>query len=179
MPVHLHVAQVEDDQLTVVDGIVTTDVTRTVVDVARCTSVVTADAAPASGRTPAAALAECLAQMGPVPGTRRAFRALAFANGLSASVGESRSRVLIHRLRLPAPDLQHRVLRSDRSLVGICDFAWREHRTLGEFDGKVQYGRLLRPGQAAGDVVFEEKRRNDALRDLRWQVVRWTRDRRS
>jgi hypothetical protein len=176
--VHLHIARITDDQLTVVDGIVTTDVTRTVVDVARCTSfesaVVTADAALASGRTSAAALADCLAQMGPVPGTRQAFRALAFADGRSESVGESRSRVLIHRLRLPAPDLQLRVLRSDRSLVGICDFAWRGHRTLGEFDGKVKYGRLLRAGQSPGDVVFEEKRREDELRDLRWQVVRWT-----
>jgi hypothetical protein len=178
--VHLHVAQVSDEHLTVVDGILATTVTRTVVDVARCTSfesaVVTADAALASGRTSAAALAECLERMGPVPGTRRAARVLAFADGSSESVGESRSRVLLGRLRLPMPDLQVRVLRHDRSLVGRCDFGWRRHRTLGEFDGKVKYGRLLRPGQEAGDVVFQEKRREDEMRDLRWQVVRWTWD---
>jgi hypothetical protein len=176
--VHLHIAQVSDEQLVVLEGILATDMTRTVVDVARSTSfesaVVTADAALASGRTSTTALLDCLARMGSVPGTRRAARVLAFADGLSESVGESRSRVLMHRLALPAPDLQVRVLRHDRSLVGRCDFGWRSHRTLGEFDGKVKYGRLLRPGQEPGDVVFREKRREDEMRDLRWQVVRWT-----
>ena len=44
---------------------------------------------------------------------------------------------------------------------------------LGEFDGRVKYGRLLRPGQEPGDAVFEEKRREDAIRDEGWGVVRW------
>jgi hypothetical protein len=176
--VHLHVARVPEDQVCIVEGILTTDVTRTVVDVARTESfesaVVVADRALASGGTTAAQLDECLKEMGSVPGTRRAARALRFANGLSESVGESRSRVLIHRLRLPPPDLQVRVFRADGSIVGRCDFGWREHRTLGEFDGKVKYGRLLAPGRNPGDVVFEEKRREDELRDGRWQVARWT-----
>ena len=176
--VHLHIAEVDDGELTVVDGVPVTGMTRTVVDVARSESfeaaVVIADAALASGRTTADGLAQCLTSMGPVPGTRRAARVLAFADGASESVGESRSRVLMHRLGLPAPDLQVRVLRADRSVVGRCDFGWRSHRTLGEFDGRVKYGRLLKPGQLGGDVVFEEKLREDELRDLRWQVVRWT-----
>ena len=37
-------------------------------------------------------------------------------------------------------------------------------RLLGEFDGRVKYGRLLRPGQTPGDVVWAEKLREDALR---------------
>lgn len=53
------------------------------------------------------------------------------------------------------------------------DFAWPEHRTIGEFDGRVKYGRLLRPGEDAGEVVFREKVREDLLRDAGWQVVRW------
>jgi hypothetical protein len=39
-----------------------------------------------------------------------------------------------------------------------------DHRLLGEFDGKVKYGRLLKPGEHASDVVFREKQREDALR---------------
>jgi hypothetical protein len=31
----------------------------------------------------------------------------------------------------------------------------------------------LRPGQTAGDAVFEEKRREDAIRDENLAVVRW------
>ena len=45
---------------------------------------------------------------------------------------------------------------------------------IGEFDGKVKYGRLLRPGQDPGDAVFDEKRREDAIRDEDWGVTRWT-----
>ncbi|MCF6744792.1 hypothetical protein E9529_10960 [Blastococcus sp. KM273128] len=44
---------------------------------------------------------------------------------------------------------------------------------MGEFDGRVKYGRLLRPGQEPGEVVFAEKRREDATRDEGWDVVRW------
>jgi hypothetical protein len=44
---------------------------------------------------------------------------------------------------------------------------------VGEFDGRIKYGRLLRPGQDAGDAVFAEKRREDAIRDEDWGVVRW------
>ena len=36
---------------------------------------------------------------------------------------------------------------------------------IGEFDGRVKYGRLLKPGQDPGDVVFAEKRREDRLRE--------------
>jgi len=47
---------------------------------------------------------------------------------------------------------------------------------VGEFDGKIKYGRLVRPGQAPGDAVFTEKRREDALRDHGLEVVRWVWD---
>jgi hypothetical protein len=176
--VHLHIAQIGDAELTVVDGILATDVTRTVVDVARSESfesaVVTADAALRSRRTTPAALGQCLTSMGAVPGVRRAARVLAFADRASESVGESRSRVLMHRLRLPAPDLQVRVRRPDGSVIGRCDFGWRSQGVLGEFDGRVKYGRLLLPGKDPGDAVFEEKRREDDLRDHGWRVTRWT-----
>ena len=58
-------------------------------------------------------------------------------------------------------------------LIGWSDFRWEEFRTLGEFDGKQKYGTLLKPGQTIADAVFEEKRREDALRHLGWQIVRW------
>jgi hypothetical protein len=45
---------------------------------------------------------------------------------------------------------------------------------LGEFDGRVKYGRLLKPGQSIEEVVYREKLREDALRDLGWRVIRWT-----
>jgi hypothetical protein len=178
--VQLHVARVPDSHVVLVDGVLATDVTRTIVDVARTvpfeSAVVMADWALLKRKTSRADLEECLGVMGSVPGSRAAARAIAFADPLSESVGESRSRVLLHRLHMPKPDLQVRVLRRDGSEIGRCDFGWKDRRTLGEFDGRVKYGRLLRPGQSPGDAVFEEKRREDELRDHRWQVARWTWD---
>ena len=176
--VHLHVAGLPADETTSVDGLLVTDVTRTVVDVARTAAfepaVVVADAALARRATTPEALRQCLARMGSIPGSRAAARVLAFADARSESVGESRSRVLFHRVGLPAPQLQVEVRRHDGSLIGRSDFGWEDMATLGEFDGRVKYGRLLRPGQSAGDAVYEEKLREDELRDTGRQVVRWT-----
>ncbi|HET9117119.1 MAG TPA: hypothetical protein VFN75_03425, partial [Pseudonocardiaceae bacterium] len=49
-----------------------------------------------------------------------------------------------------------------------------QQRTVGEFDGKSKYGRLLRPGQDPAEVVYAEKLREDAIRAQTWEVVRWT-----
>ncbi|MCU1604699.1 MAG: Transcriptional regulator, AbiEi antitoxin, Type system [Modestobacter sp.] len=176
--VRLHVARLGPEETTSLDGVVLTDVTRTVVDLARSvpfeSAVVAADAALARGATTPDRLAGCLAGMGGVPGRRAAARVLAMADGRSESVGESRSRVLFQRLALPVPELQFPVRRRDGSIIGRCDFGWEGQRTLGEFDGRVTYGRLLRPGQSAGDAVYQEKLREDELRDHAWQVARWT-----
>jgi hypothetical protein len=98
---------------------------------------------------------------------------VAFADGRSESAGESHSRVVLHRIGLPPSTLQLEVLDPSGRLVGRCDFGWEEQRTLGEFDGLVKYGRLLKPGQTVADVVYAEKLREDALRDEGWQMVRW------
>jgi len=67
----------------------------------------------------------------------------------------------MRRLGVPAPVLQMPI----PTRLGV---------SYGEFDGLVKYGRLLRPGQDAGQAVFEEKRREDAIRDEDWRVTRWT-----
>ena len=97
-----------------------------------------------------------------------------FADGRSESVGESRSRVVLAELGLMPSALQHPIRTQDGTLVGRADFAWEEQLVVGDFDGRIKYGRLLRPGQDAGDVVFGEKRREDAIHDAGWEVVRWT-----
>jgi hypothetical protein len=96
---------------------------------------------------------------------------VAFADGRAESVGESRSRIAIARAGLPTPALQVPVPLP--AGTAYADFGWPARRVLGEFDGKVKYGRLLRPGQDPGDVVYEEKVREDEVRAQRWEVVRW------
>ena len=97
------------------------------------------------------------------------------ADGQAGSVGESRGRWWFRVLGFPAPELQWEVRGADDQLLGVCDWAWPRHKTLGEFDGKVKYGRLLRDGQDPGDAVFEEKKREDAIREAtQFMVVRFT-----
>ena len=106
------------------------------------------------------------------PGVPAARRAVAFADGRSETVGESRSRVAIALAGLPAPALQWPIRLGGST--ACTDFGWARQRTVGEFDGKVKYGRLLEPSQDVGEVVYAEKLREDAIRSESWQVVRWT-----
>ena len=175
--VHRFVAPLAAEDVTVRDGLAVTSLARTVVDLARtlpfADAVATADAALRQGLDPVA-LQLVLGQAAGRPGVAAARRVVAFADGRSESAGESRSRVVLHRLGLPPSTLQLEVLDADGHLVGRCDFAWEEQRTLGEFDGRVKYGRLLQPGETVADAVYREKRREDALRDEGWQLVRWS-----
>ncbi len=173
-----HVLRLPDDDVTSLDGVAVTTPARTLLDLALTLpaepAVVALDGALRLGRAGQEDLRDRLDAVGPVPGSRRAARAIGFADGRSESVGESRSRVLLHRIGLPPSALQFQVRADEGRLLGRTDFAWEEERVVGEFDGRVKYGRLLRPGQDPGDAVFEEKRREDAVREEGWGVVRWT-----
>jgi hypothetical protein len=172
---HVHVTPLQPDEITTVDGLSVTTVARTVADLARTApfaqAVAVADAALRRGAITREALDGAVERAPRRRGVRYARRVGAFADAGAESVGESRSRVLLHGARLPPPVLQWEV--PARRAVGRTDFAWPELRTVGEFDGRVKYGRLLRPGQEPGDVVFAEKRREDAIRDAGFRVVRW------
>jgi hypothetical protein len=74
---------------------------------------------------------------------------------------------------LPTPVLQWEVRDGDGWLIGRTDFGWPQYGVAGEFDGRIKYGRLLRPGQQPGDVVFAEKVREDELRQTLHTVERW------
>lgn len=100
------------------------------------------------------------------PHTHHLHIPIRLADGGAESPGESRTRWLCWASRLPVPITQYEVRDSDGALHGTCDFYWPDSRTLGEFDGEVKYGRLLRPGQEPGDVVFAEKVREDTLREV-------------
>ncbi len=77
------------------------------------------------------------------------------------------------RAGLPPPALQVPQYSVDGRSLGRVDFWWEDQGLVGEFDGRVKYGRLLGPGQSAGDVVFAEQRREDALRETGRGMARW------
>lgn len=173
---HLYVAGLDASEVIELDGLSVTSRARTVVDVGRSQSfgrsVVVGDAALRAGLT-RADLAMSVEGASGRPGVGAARRMAGFVDARSESPGESLSRVVFHGQGLTTPVLQYEVF-DHENLVGRSDFCWPEERTLGEFDGKIKYGRLLRTGETIQDVVYREKLREDALRDLGWQVVRWT-----
>ena len=171
-------AALNPDEITIVDGYPVTTVARTIVDLARACgfeqAIVAADHALRSGRVERGALQAVADRAGRLRGIRTAHQMIAFADAGSESVGESRSRVLMTREGLPNPELQFPVIGRAGAVVARTDFRWRGFNTVGEFDGAEKYGRALRPGQRAGDVVFQEKLREDHIRELGFNVVRWT-----
>jgi hypothetical protein len=198
---YVHRAPLEPDEVVVIDGVLVTTAARAVVDIVRTVgfepAVAVADAAlrldtarrrdgsstvlprwPESGGLPwrgAAGRAELDAALRRAtgwPGVPAARRVVAFADGQAESVGESRSRVAIARAGLPAPELQWPVPLA--GYTAYTDFGWPKQRTVGEFDGRIKYGRLLKPGQDPGEVVYAEKVREDAVRAEDLGVVRWT-----
>jgi hypothetical protein len=173
----VHVARLRDDEIVEIDGVPVTSRVRTVLDLARSlpheAAVVALDATLHARKLAADDLREQLFDIAGTRGSRAAARAVAFADGRSGSVGESRSRVLLHRLGVPPSDLQFRVTTPEGGFVAQTDFVWEPAGLVGEFDGRIKYGRLLRPGQEPGDAVFEEKLREDAIRDEGLAMVRW------
>lgn len=174
---HTHSGRLDGSAITVVDGMHITSAARTVVDCA-CTmsleaSVTLADNALYRGLTSTGELEATLASVGRRRGNARAAMVVELADPGGQSVGESLSRMLFLRMGLPTPSLQLKVY-DGRYCVGQSDFAWPEFRTLGEFDGKIKYCEFLKPGERPGDAVWREKKREDALRRLGWEVVRWT-----
>ncbi|MDN5919472.1 MAG: hypothetical protein L0I76_30970 [Pseudonocardia sp.] len=177
---HVHMAPLAQDEITEVDGIRVTAPARTVVDLARTLpftqAVSVADAALHADLVDAGGLADALALGGRRRGGPAARRVLTFADGRADGPGESRSRVAMHRAGLTRPVLQHVIRDRAGRWVGQVDFWWPEAGVVGEFDGKIKYGRLLKPGQEPGEVVYAEKLREDAIRaqDGVRTVVRWT-----
>lgn len=175
---HTHSAPMDDFELSVVDDFAVTALARTVVDVARSSpfeqGVVVADAALHRGLVTKTELADTVALASKRQGVSMAHRVVAFADGRSESVGESRSRVLMHQAGLPTPELQWEVRNNLGVVVARTDFGLPEHRWVGEFDGFVKYGRLLRTGESPSDAVFREKRREDLVRDENLRMLRWT-----
>ena len=116
---------------------------------------------------------ESLARLGRSGQRQHVQRVLHHANYLSGSPGESWSRAIMIQHGFPEPVLQKRFSDS-RGNIGQPDFDWEEYRLLGEFDGHEKYSRqkYLR-GQTPADVVIAEKNRENRLRALGYNVVRW------
>jgi hypothetical protein len=180
---HRHATEIADEDVVESEGVRFTCFARTLIDLARDTSFASAVAgldwslrvAPGqSSPRVRIELLQDLAQRHPSPRNRRKLhRALEFATPRAESPGESLSRVVIHELGFPPPELQLEV-RDKHGLAGVSDFAWPELRLLGEFDGLVKYTReLARPGEPIEEIVVREKLREDRMRATGRGMARW------
>lgn len=166
-----HRGRLTSDDLTQLGGLTVTTVPRAVVETA-CTAsfeaaVVVADAAMRDHAVDEQELRRLLRLTEFWPGSATARAAMSFADGRSESVGESRLRVLMHNHGLPVPELQV-VYRDSDGIIGRVDFAFPEYDAVVEFDGKLKYA------GASGEVLVQEKIREDRLRGIGLAVVRTT-----
>lgn len=170
------------EDVTVVNGLPVTTVSRTASDLARVLgrrdAVVLLDAAlhdPAGGELTGRReeIAEHLQRDHARRGFANACRRLALADGRAESVLETDSRLVFLDGGLPRPELQWTVVDADGQFVARCDMGWPECGVVGEADGLVKYGRLLRPGETTRDAVVREKLREDRIRGCGWLVRRW------
>ena len=166
---HVHAAVLASDTA-VRGGVLVVRPALAVVQTASCNGLraglIAADAALARGLVTAGNLAGALASPGHA---RQSARVVEMADGRSESPGESWSRLVFAGLALPAPELQAEIRDGRGDLVGRVDFLFREQRVIVEFDGRVKY-----EGADGRDALFREKRREDALRSIGYQVVRLT-----
>lgn len=171
-------AEFDPAEIVELDGYLLTDLRRTLVDVARTRSFANAVVAldhgtkrwvllptgievPGVGR---AALLDRLDGCGSGRGIRGARSAIGFSDPAAANPGESLSRVRIHELGFPAPNLQVRFPRAGGG-DDIVDFDWPDHALFGEFDGRGKYLRdVYTNGRPIADIVMAEKEREDRIR---------------
>jgi hypothetical protein len=156
-------------------GVPTTSLARTVVDLARAypfaDGVVAADRALRAG-VPLAELVGVERRAASWPGSGSVRRVLAFADGRAETPGESLARVVLAEHQIPRPQLGAPIWRGGR-LLGVVDFHWPEHDTVVEFDGKLKY---RADNDRGADVLWQEKRREEGLREAGLEVVRVTWD---
>ncbi|MGV9712119.1 hypothetical protein ACWDTI_15820 [Gordonia sp. NPDC003424] len=182
----VHQAKLADSAIVVDDGVRLTSRPRSVCDVARTSptleqAVCVLDSGLHLGVTTEELDAE-VRLLSRHRGAGLLRTALTLADGLSESVGESVSRLVLADCPLiPPPELQVKIVidLDGRMKTVRSDFGWRDKhgvlRVVGEFDGRLKYHRSNPFGdRLPEDVIYQEKLREDAIRATGPSMVRWT-----
>ena len=177
LPLELHASARRDDRHRVVPedvvmrvhGLLVPTLEWTAVHIARYQpleqALIPLDAALRIGASQVALLRIAQSLRG-APGTAVLMDSIGAADGRSESPLESVSRGLMVHAGIPNPELQYEI----RTRIGRfrADFCWPGARLIGEADGRVKY--------ETTSSLWQEKRREDALRAQGWRIERWVWD---
>jgi hypothetical protein len=175
---NVEVATVPSRDQREIDGIPVTSLRRTVADCLRHLQprdgLAVADAAlhRVPGLLPA--VADVLEQCAEWPYAARAARLLPLVDGRRESPLESWSFLYFVAHELPLPEPQVELFDEHGNFLGRVDDWWDDWNLAGEADGKSKYavpdGLTI---DAAQQLLHEEKRREDGIRQHGVDVVRW------
>lgn len=172
-----HVNEIAENDVVEVDGLRITRPARAAYEAASLSTtesgLVVVNGILNAGGCTLAEYAEIAQEQREWPGSRTARLVARLADPGCESPGESRSMFLFWRMGLPRPQTQLTVCTDDGRVAGRADFAWTDHGHVGEFDGLVKYGRLNQ-GVEPGQVLVDEKEREDRIRSCGFGVSRWT-----
>lgn len=181
--VRRHATGIDDQDVTLIDGIPVTTAARTALDVAATASfaqgVVMMDRVlhvPKRRRVAPLArhedVIEAWERHVPFRGSVRALSVLRFSRTGAASPGESISRVTMALIGVAEPELQRTFIVDGAEYDP--DFFWEEENAIGESDGRGKYfDPIMRGSLEPQQVVWAEKQREDALRREVRAFARW------
>jgi very-short-patch-repair endonuclease len=165
-------ADVPASDRTIVDDLPVTSVARTVVDRARevafLDALISLDHALYTGKATQGQIEDVVRRCTGWPGMLAAARVLRCADGRSESPAETMARARLIEAGLPTPELQEWLLVAGRNVR--VDFLWPSYATVGEVDGKIKY----ESDDGSRQTLYDEKRREDQLREAGFEVVRFT-----
>jgi very-short-patch-repair endonuclease len=159
------------DRTSTPEGCPVTSLARTAVDIARrrpfLHALMVADAALARGLE-RGRLQDVLLHQWNWPFIANAMPVVREADGRSESPLESYLRGRFIALELPRPQLQVRW--PEDAPVARVDFYWEKFNLIGEADGRIKYAES---DVDEDDALWREKQREETLRDLGAEVIRW------
>jgi predicted transcriptional regulator of viral defense system len=150
---------------------------RTLIDCSRewtlTAAVVALDAALHAGAVTRPQLLAAVRSARHRTGASAAARAVGLSDGRAESPWETEGRLAMLAAGLPLPELQVEIW-DQHGFVGRADGFYEEAAVAIEFDGRIKYSDPWN-GRSPGEVLWEEKRREDRMRRAGLRVVRLAR----
>lgn len=167
------------EDVTVRDGVPLTSGTRTALDTIAITDIphalVVVNGLLHLGETTPGLLARRAAGLAHDPHTAETPIVLDLADPRCESAGESLTVHVCWAQGLPKPIPQFEIRDRNGRVIYRVDFAWPDLGVYLEFDGRIKYDELVRPGETVADVVMREKRREQDICALTgWRCLRIT-----